>query len=236
MLFFITATAAFGSDIAGRLSEIQPLMVHRIAPNPPTIPATVWDDVAAGAIVTGVEALPGQRSRKGWGVALLDVPIDRLWWGLNDELHHQELLGLGHVEVVSGAPCADGRQVMMMLPLPIVSDRWWVVENRYNTTLSDHSGQRVRELMWHDIPNPQAAALSEAARAAIVDATLVASNVGAWLLIDLNGTSTLVEYHAWSDPGGSLPAAAASAIANASIAGTIEKMAEYAQRQTLHCP
>ena len=124
---------------------------------------------------------------------------------------------------------------MMLLPLPLVSDRWWVVENRYNTALADQTSGRIRELLWENVDAPRDEPLSAAARAAVEGAVPVAFNVGAWLLVDIDGQHTLAEYHAWTDPGGDLPAGAASAFANASIAGTMKKMARYAQEAQLTC-
>ncbi len=233
-----SSAAASGVDpaaVSARLAELAPLRAQRITTHAPEIPAEAWMKAATGEVVTGVAAMPGSRAKLGWGVAVLPVEIGRLWAGLNDELHHAELLGMRHIEIVRGQPCADRRQVMMVLPLPIVSDRWWVVENRYNTALSEQTGGRVRELVWTGLSDPASAPLSQAARAMTADAVAVTLNHGAWLLAALDGGHTLGEYFSWSDPGGELPAGPASAFATAAIADTMQKMADYAAAGSGSC-
>jgi hypothetical protein len=231
----LTAAAADADAVLARLAEAR-AAAPRLADKAPPIPDAAWRKAAGGAIPTGVAPVPGEKATIGWGVAVLDVPIGRMWGALNEELHHQDLLGLGHVEIVRGAPCADRRRVMMVLPLPIVSDRWWVVENRENTALQTATAGRARELTWRSVADPAAEALSPEARAAVDGAIPVRVNQGAWWLVDLDGTHTLAEYHAWSDPGGDLPAGAASRFANSTIASTIEKLAAYAERAPVRCP
>lgn len=231
-----SASAADPAAVAARIAEVEPLLSERIARNPPPVPASAWQQAAAGKTVTGVQKVDGHKARIGWGVAVLDVPISRMWGALNEELHHQDLLGLGHVEVVRGRPCEDHRRVMMILPLPVVSDRWWVVQNRENTTLQAKTSGRVRELTWKDVKEPASEALSDEARGKIDGAVPVAFSEGAWLLVDLDGKQTLAEYHAWSDPGGDIPAGAASRFANGTISATIDKLEGYAKSAPVRCP
>lgn len=53
---------------------------------------------------------------------------------------------------------------------------------------------------------------------------------GGWLLADLGGGRTLVEYYAGSDPGGSIPAGLASRFAAGGIEDTIAAMAGLARK------
>jgi hypothetical protein len=243
-MLLLLATAALAGETAAvdpavlraRLAEIKPLLSERISSSAPKVPASAWDEAATGEIVTGVFNPAGQKTKMGWGVAVLDVPMDRMWAGLNEELHHKELVGLDHVELVKGGPCEDHRRVMMILPLPVVSDRWWVVQNHYNTVLDTKTDGRVRELTWKSVDDPAAEALSAEARAKVQDAVLVASTVGGWFLVDLDGKHTLAEYHAWTDPGGRIPAGAVSTFANATIEDTVRKVAGYAKTAKLTCP
>ena len=221
--------------IAARLEAIAELRSQRITEHAPELPDSAWRQAAAGEVVTGVSAVPGHKAKIGWGVAVMATSIDRLWAGLNDELQHTELLGLGHIEIVQGTPCADRRHVMMLLPLPIVSDRWWVIENRYNTALAAQTGGRVRELTWTGLTDPSAAALSAEALQKVDGAVPVTFNHGGWLLIDLDGEHTLGEYFSWSDPGGELPAGPTAAFAGATIAKTMRAMTHYANTQKSTC-
>ena len=221
--------------VAARLDEIAELRSQRITAHAPELPDSAWQQATSGEVVTGVLSVPGHKAKIGWGVAVMAVNIERLWVGLNDELQHTELLGLGHIEIVQGAPCTDRRHVMMLLPLPIVSDRWWVIENRYNTALSEQTSGRVRELTWTGQTDPSAAALSAEARQKVAGAVPVTFNHGGWLLIDLDGEHTLGEYFSWSDPGGELPAGPTSAFAGATIAKTMRAMTHYANTQKSTC-
>jgi hypothetical protein len=222
--------------IANRLVEIAPLRAQRITEHAPPIPQDAWSRAAGGEVITGVVSVDGHRAKAGWGVAVLPVGVGQLWSGLADERSHQSLLGLAHVELIRGEPCAVQRHVMMVMPLPIISDRWWIVENRYNTALADQTGGQVRELIWTGITDPEAEPISEAGRAHIKDAVAVTFNHGAWLLIGLDEGHTLVEYFSWSDPGGDLPPGPASAFASTAIADTISAMGRYAAGGQSPCP
>ena len=221
--------------VLARVAEVRQLGL-RMSDSAPVVPMESWHAAATGTIVTGVQAVPGHKASIGWGIAVIDVPIDRMWTALNEELHHKELLGLSHVEVVRGRACENRRQVLMVLPLPVVSDRWWVVENRYNTGLAASSGGRVRELTWSRVAVANEEVLSASARAAVAGSVEVTFNLGAWLLAELSPTQTLAEYHSWSDPGGSLPPGPASRFASRTIDATIERLALYAQQQPQRCP
>ena len=141
---------------------------------------------------------------------------------------------MGHIELVKGSACQDRRHVMMLLPLPMVSDRWWVVENRYATSLAERSKGAVRELSWHQV-KAQVSDLSDTAQGLVEDAVPLAFNSGAWLLVALK-EQTLVEYHAWSDPGGDIPAGPASTFASATIEDTIRTMEAYSRDNEPRCP
>lgn len=222
--------------IADRLAEVAPLRAQRITDYAPPIPEDAWQRAASGEIVTGVTAVAGHRAKAGWGVAVLPVGVDQMWSGLSDERSHRSLLGLAHVEIVQGQPCADLRHVMMVMPLPIVSDRWWVVENRYNHALAAQTDGQVRELTWTGITDPLSESISAAGLAHIDGAVAVTFNHGAWLLIGLDEDHTMVEYFSWSDPGGELPAGPASAFASTAIADTIAAMGKYAASGQSPCP
>ncbi len=235
MLLFGVALAATAdlARVQERLEEVSPLMGLRLAETRPPIPDAAWTKAAAGEVATGIAEVEGHEAKIGWGVAVVEVAIDRFWRGLNDELYHQELLGMGHIELVRGSVCQDRRHVMMLLPLPLVSDRWWVVENRYARALEQKSGGSVRELSWHQV-KVEASELSETAQGLVEDAVPLAFNTGAWLLVALE-EQTLVEYHAWSDPGGDIPAGPASSFASASIEDTIRTMERYATDNEPRC-
>ena len=222
--------------LSERRAEVAALRALRITDYAPPIPREAWQQAAGGKIVTGIAVVEGHKARAGWGVAVLPVEIGMLWSGISDVGSHRSLPGLSHVEVVSGEPCADFRRVMMVMPLPIVSDRWWVVESRSNIALAAQTDGHVRELIWTGVTDPLSESISAEGRAHIEDAVAVTFNHGAWLLIGLDREHTMVEYFSWSDPGGELPAGPTSAFTASAIADTITAMGRYAAGGQSPCP
>lgn len=237
MLLSLSLTAlAYDTDaLSERLEQIEPLRDQRIASISPAIPDRAYRTAAAGRIATGVSRIEGDGPKLGWGVGILEVGIDALWAGLNDETHFGDLVPLSHTEIVRGLPCADQRLVLMVLPLPVVADRWWINQNRYNLELQASTGGQVRELSWRSVSDPEQHDLSEEARAAVEGRVPVEFNHGAWFLVALDDDHTLAEYHSWVDPGGSIPAKGASLFAASGISDTFEAMERHARRRPLHC-
>ena len=58
--------------------------------NAPRLPTSAYEKAAQGQVATGLEKVPGHEAQKGWGVAVFDMPIDRLWAVLNDDQLHKE--------------------------------------------------------------------------------------------------------------------------------------------------
>lgn len=235
MLWMIAAHAYDADALLARVAEVAPLRTQRMTERAPKLTEAEYRKVAEGAVVTGVLKIEGHAAKLGYGVGVLDVGIDALWAGLNDETRHGDLSALSHVEVVSGAACADRRKVLMVLPLPMIADRFWVNENRYNSTLASASGGRVRELVWSSVADPASAVTSAPGKAAIDGLVPVGFNKGAWLLVALDDGHTLAEFTSWVDPGGSVPTGAASMFATAGIEDTFTSMATYARRGDLPC-
>jgi hypothetical protein len=93
----------------------------------------------------------------------------------------------------------------------------------------------MRELSWKGIADLSGERLSEAAKAKVEGAVQVTDVRGAWLLISLDANHTLSEYHTYTDPGGELPAGAASAFAASTIADTFAKIGRYTTTTTPRC-
>lgn len=235
-LLLATALAVEPDALLARVAETEPLRAHRLAEQPQVPTEATYRAAAGGKVVTGITPVDGHSAKIGWGVGVIDAPIDAVWRGINDELNHGELLPISFVALVSGAPCSDRRQVLMVLPLPIISNRWWVNENRYNTDLHTRSDGQLRELRWSSLSDPTSAPLTAEAKAATNGAVPVAFNKGAWLLIALSATQTLAEYHSWVDPGGRLPAGPASLFATNGITDTFTAMGKYARAGQSKCP
>lgn len=222
VVFSLVAAAA---DVPARLAEIAPSRSMR-ATSPPKIPESGYARAIAGEVATGVASGSDGKSRV-WGVAVVDVPIDRFWGAINDDQAKPRWTDLEHLELLRGTFCASQKTVFQYLDVDLFSDRWWVVEQTQNEALSEATGGGVRELSWRSVPDAQAL-LNDAAREWAARGVQVQTTAGAWLLVDLKDGTTLVEYSAYSDPGGLVPASVLSRFAAGSVVSTIDAMKRLA--------
>jgi hypothetical protein len=232
MLFLLSLLASSWSVepevVQQRLSEVQPLRAKRLDHNAPSFDRSAYDKAAKGTVATGLISIEGHKAKKAWGVAVVDVPIGAFWAAINDDPGKVGITRLAYAEVLSGGRCGSPRRVFQFLPVPLVTDRWWVTEMNMNSSLMSTSSGRVREMTWatdgnFDLPTASAKEWGD-------KGMHVASTQGSWFLVDLDGSSTLIEYYTWSDPGGSLPAGMASSMAASGISGTIDDMVTLARK------
>lgn len=234
LLALLGATLALDPGLVeARLAEASALRARRLFAAP-AIPAAVYAKVAGGAFVTGVDTSTGGAPIT-WGAEIIDVNIDDLWAALNDETRHIGITPLSYAAVLRGRPCADDRWAMMVMPVPVLDDRWMINHNRYNLPVSRETGGAVRELTWEAAPDPSAFTLPEAARPLVEGAVYLTVNRGAWWLIALDDQHTLAEYASATDPGGVVPVGAASSFASAGLDKTFDAMARYARAGKLPC-
>ncbi|MFT4625717.1 MAG: hypothetical protein ACI8PZ_004388 [Myxococcota bacterium] len=228
MLVLLAAAAlALPPDVAARLDEVSALRGMRLLDDAPTIPAQAYEQALGGKVATGLVDVPGYKSRQAWGVGVVDVSIDRMWAAVNDDRSKPEYTALEHVVLLDGEFCGAERRVFQYLNVSLLSDRWWVVDQRQNTAVSERTEGKVREVIWKSVDDMHGALTGEAA--ALAEKGIpVGFTWGAWFLVDLGSGRTLVEYHALSDPGGSVPARMASSFAAGGISDTIESMAKLA--------
>ena len=224
-MLLLAAAASAAPSLSERLAEIEPLRAQRISPDVPAIPASAYESAGEG-VETGLQAVEGERARKAWGVTIIDVPIAQYWAAINDDASKTDYTALEHIAILDGAYCAPLRTVFQYLPVSWVSDRWWVARITANTDLMEASEGRVREMRWESIDadlaaHPEAQTWAE-------KGISTAFTKGAWLLVDLDGERTLVEYYAWTDPGGRVPAGMASRFAAGGIEDTLEAMGRLA--------
>ncbi|MEZ4320923.1 MAG: hypothetical protein R3F61_25825 [Myxococcota bacterium] len=229
MLLASAALAISPEALSTRLAEVAELRARRLGTEAPSIPADAYAKVAAGEVVTGLEDADGTKARKIWGVGIVEVPVDRFFSAINDERNKPAYSKLAHSLVLDGDYCAPERVVFQFMPVPLLTDRWWVIQQRINTAVQDASGGRVRELAWRPPPAPEPA-LSPEAVGISVQGMRVTHTYGGWFLVDLDGTSTLVEFWSWSDPGGNVPVRMASSLAAGSIGETFTSMGELARK------
>ena len=201
----------------------------RLLDHNPTIPAAAYQSAAKGNIATGLQTVNGHAAKIGWGVAIFDIPLAHLYASINEEERHIDLTAVSYAKVLKGAPCSDGREVLMILPLPIISDRWWITHQYTNPQMRKQSNNQAAELIWKEVPNwlPPAEYQSR-----LEDAVQIPFTQGSWFLLALDERHTLAEYHSWVDPGGNIPAGPASEFATGSIEDTFQQMAQYAKGQS----
>jgi hypothetical protein len=240
LLFGSSVALAFSTydeaQLLARVDEIAETRGLRVSTTAPALTKAHYRQAAAGKIVTGVKEVQGYSAKIGWGLGVFELPIEQLWAGINDEVNHSGLTPVDFTEIVSGKPCEAGRHVLMVMPVPVLSDRWWIVESQPGTALNDATSGQVKELTWHHVDNPESHAMSDAARKAADGGVIVDLSIGAWLLIALDETHTLAEYHTWANPGGNVPAGPASTFAAGGIDQTFKAMDKYARtHKPLQC-
>ena len=223
----VTALAVEPTTVMSRLDESTVFRKMRITPGVPDIPSSDYEKAAAGKVVTGLVSVDGYKAKKAYGLAIVDVPIERFWAAINDDPSKVEYTKLDYTEILSGGHCAPARMVFQYLPVPLMTDRWWVSNMSTNGPLQAASQGRIREMSWQTT-DPRSLK-SETAREWAEKGIPVGFSKGGWLLIDIDGTHTFVEYNAWSDPGGSVPVGLANSFASGGIKDTFETMTQLAK-------
>ncbi len=227
MVAWLCLSTAFAGELDGPLAAVMDYRALRLTTGAPRLSDDVYAKVAAGEIVTGLETVEGHKARKAWGVGIVDAPISKYWGAVNDDRAKVEYTKLDHLELLEGEYCGSRRTVFQYLGVTLMTDRWWVVEQLQNSVLSERSGGLIREVTWKSLDDGPAR-LTEASKELADGGMQIPFTEGAWLLVDVGDGRTLVEYYAWSDPGGAVPARVASAFAAGGIADTIGAMATLA--------
>ncbi len=213
-------------------AAVELLQTHhdkRALPSAPQLPASAYERALQGAVPTGLIDVPGHKARVAWGVAVVDQPIDRYWAAVNDDRNKTSFTKLEHLELLEGEPCGAKRLTFQYLGVTMLTDRWWVVDQTHNEPLASATGGKVREMSWKSRPS-YADRLPESAKAWASNGMELPFTEGAWTLVDMGDGRTLVQYYAWSDPGGNVPARVASSFAAGGISDTIASMAALAKR------
>ena len=235
MLAFLLGTslahAASGADIAAQLESWR---AQRGLDTAPKIDASVYQAALNGEISKGIEVVEDIKAAKGYAVAVFDIPIEQLWKAIADEDHHANNLAVQVSETVQGTPRTHDHTLFQFLDVPMVSDRWWLVNIRYTASLYTQSNGKLWELTWRD-RNKDQALIDTLDLSQFDDAMPVAWTKGAWLLLKLSDGRTLIEYHTWSDPGGSVPVGIATRFAASEVANNLAHMAKFARNHTPTC-
>lgn len=205
-----------------------------LASSHPKIPSEAYTAAAQGEIFTGVEPMPGFSSKVGWGVGVFHVDIQTMWAAINNGEKHSGYTPVSYAKVVNGLSCKNNRITLMTLPIPILADRWWVVQSKTNPVLQKKSSGAVREMSWKNIEDPNSV-LDEELKNKVKDMIQIPLALGAWVLIDLGDGYTLGEYHTWAQAGGSVPSGLTEVFVQKSVRKTMLAMAEVSKNTNLLC-
>lgn len=222
------ADAASVDEVLTEIGQIAPLRSMRKARQAPAIPEQAYRNAAEGKPSSGVHFVDGVAAGKGWGVAIFDQPVESVWMAVNSDESFADRLPLSTSTIIEGDLHRDGRILFQYMPLPIVKDRWWIVDVRQNSELYQASNGKLWELAWTD-------ATDEARLAGRNEADVASGGIpvawthGSWLMVELDDGRTLVEYFAWSDPGGLIPAGPASRFARSAILKTFKEVEAMAR-------
>jgi hypothetical protein len=225
------AHAVSGAEVAAQLESLK---AHRGIETAPKIPASAYQQALDGRIAKGIEVVESIKAAKGYGVAVFDIPIADMWKAIADESHHAGATSVSISEVISGSPRTHDHVIFQYLDIPMLSDRWWLVNIRYTSGLYTASSGQLWELTWKD-KNSDSALVSTLDLSQFDDAIPVAWTKGAWLLMDLQDGRTLIEYHTWSDPGGNVPVGLASRLASGEVEENLKHMAAFARTHVPSC-
>jgi len=226
MLALVLSLAVWAATPVEVMEQTEALRGHRAGAFPP-IGLDDYTQAMAGRVATGVTDVPGHAAKKGYGLLLTDLPIEKLWPAINDDRGKVKWTKLAYAEVYEGRYCATERRVFQFLPVPLVTDRWWVLDIHENRRMREASAGRALEVVFKSVD--EGALPTEAMKEWSLRGMRVAFVEGAWYLHSLGENSTLIEYYTWSDPGGAVPARLASSFSTSSIGDAIESMVKLAR-------
>lgn len=228
-LWLTSALAATPEQVQDRLAEVEPMRASRIVRSAPTMSSSDIHKAAGGQIVSGTV---GDRA---YGAQLMKLPISLLWSAINDETRHPGYTAIAYSELLSGAVCTSGRRVLQYLPVPMVSDRWWIGVLTINHGLMRDSGGSVREVAWRSSTDANEVT-TESGRKIISKATPIGSSQGGWFLVAVDERSTYLEYYSRSDPGAGVPTSIANRLAARGVRENFAAIARFAREGNPSCP
>ncbi len=203
-------------------SELEAWRSQRIAVNPPRISSAAIQRALAGEAVHGVETDGGPG--RGWVVQKVDLAVEALWGAIVDNDHQAEFFQIDQSKVIGGNP--TDRYTFQLLELPVVTDRWWVVRQRFNSSLYQASEGRVWEVSWIDhLEDTELLSTLSLPSGSMP----VVGAEGSWFLVDLGNDQTLVEYYCWTDIGGLVPQSVAAKFAAGAVDRHINSVVEMAR-------
>ena len=174
---------------------------------------------------------------KGEGVIVAEVPVEAVWKALNDENRHAEEgspVPVMYSEVIEGTPRGESRLIFQWTK-KMGFGRWWVSHVWMNGELFETSKGKLWELRWEgqsDKADPEAYPMSTVSS----DLKPVEFSEGAWLLVSLGESCTLIEYFNWTDPGGGMVGFTQPMVFTKGLRQTAAGMAELAEQYRSSTP
>lgn len=242
MFLFLSMALAFTpydySEIEAHIIKNEEYRKLRYLKFYPEYPTSGYQKAATGQVATGLIPVKDYKTQIVWGIAVFDININTLYAGLNEELKHISTTPIDYTTILKGAACSNNRQVLMHLPVPLLSDRWWVVTHNTNPRIRAKSQGNVLELTWDGVEDVETLILDEETKNIVDGSVYVSFNKGGWFFIKLDETHTLAEYFSWSNPGGSIPdymLSYVSSFTESSIEDTFIAMETYAKNNVPDC-
>lgn len=213
------------TTLDARLAEAEQLREQRLLRERWRPSEATYAAALRGEQVTGIEGDDGPR--RVWVVTVLDVPLPRFWAAINDDRSKVKFTRLDFLALVEGQYCGAQRKTFQYAGGGVLTDRWYVLDQRMNTSLSAASEGRVRELMWRSVADVDALLAPEVKRWA-EQGLQVPFTEGAWYLVDLGDGRTLVEYSSRTDPGGWVSNGLGAAAGQATLGENLENLRRLA--------
>jgi len=236
VLILVLAGLITGSAVAecpseeamrARLAKVDLTLAARTARFKQPVPSDLHDK-AFDNIGKPFAVREGQRVS---GVIVAPVAAEEIWRAINDEEHHAEgYLPVNFSTVVEGRPRGKDRVLFQYYRRAGIG-RWWASRVFINGKVHEATKGKIWELYWQDWMDEvdrKKPPISE------IDGQLhpIVSSEGAWMLVPLAESCTLVEQYSSSDPGGALGVLQALAAASA-IRDTMKGIVEMAREH--HC-
>jgi hypothetical protein len=139
--------------------------------------------------------------KKGFGVVVVELPVEALWSAINDEDAHdaEGYLPLARSEIIGGTPRGTSR-IVFQAGERMGLGRWWVTRTVMSGELYETSGGALWEVTWQD--DMEKVDRDRPPVDDHPDLSPIEWSRGAWLLVPLSEECTFLEHFTWSSPGG----------------------------------
>jgi len=222
LLFAFLASPQAHADPLASLDKVADFRELRLASGAPLIPRTAYEKAAEGKPQAGLEYGEGYKAGKAWGV---DVDIEHLWMAVNGVEEQDDYFdGVDVSTVIRGDKRGTSRLLFQLAPIPLASDRWWVVEQHHNRKMYEASSGGLWEQSSKSVENPT---LPDHVVAASERGIPIAWAESAWLLIPTDDGRTIIEYYTYNDPGGYIPTSLASRFATGAVKRYLADLEAY---------